>query len=331
MSRLGVCVIGAGDMGTVHARSWRSVPGVRLAAVADPLADRAERNREEFGFEHSFTDYRGALGAPGIDLVSVCVPSSLHRECSEAAMERGYHVLCEKPISLTVADAESMIAVRDRAGVKLAVGFCKRFMGQVTKMAELVQGGALGRPCMYRFVTGWERRFKLWIMDRDWGGGPVIDLCCHYFDQLRVIFGSDPVRVKASGMTLSEGAEELPGVHPELDTAGITVEYGSGDVALIGITWGLPRGVKTGQMEDLIGPDGAVSVDNPSQITLQQTGSSEVFGELNTDMYERQVAAFAAAILENRPVAAGAEDGLLALRVSLAVLESVRTGLTVEL
>jgi predicted dehydrogenase len=326
MSPLGICVIGAGDLGTVHAQSWLTVPDVKLISVADPLTERSLRNRDRFGFQAACADHLEALDMPGIQVVSVAVPSSLHRQCSEAAMDRGYHVLCEKPIALSVEDARAMLATRDRTGVKLAVGFCKRFMGQVEKVAELVQEGAIGRPCMYRFVTGWERRPKLWIMDKDWGGGPVIDLCCHYIDQMRVIFGSDPVRVKAAGMTLSEGAEELPGVHPEIDTASFTVEYASGDVGALSLTWGLPRGVKTEQVEDLIGPEGAIKVDGVQQITLLQRSGAQVFADLGYDMYARQAQAFAGAIRQDSPVAASAEDGLLALRVSLAALESIRSG-----
>lgn len=331
MSELGICVIGAGALGTVHAQNWPKVPDVRLISVADPDTDRARAAQEKFGFESWHEDYHEALAAPGIDAVSVAVPSSLHRACSEAAMEKGYHVICEKPISLSVADAEAMIATRDRRGVKLAVGFCKRFMEQVHKVQELVQGGKIGRPCVYRFITGWERRPKLWIMDKNWGGGPVIDICCHYFDQWRLIFGSDPVRVKAAGMTFSEGAEELPGVEPETDTANLTVEYASGDIGLISITWGLPRGVTTGSLEDLMGPDGVINVQGANQVTLVTKAGEEVFGELDADMHPKQLNAFAEAIRKDKPVAASAEDGLLALRVSLAVLESIETGEAVSL
>lgn len=326
MAELGVCVIGAGALGTIHADNWRKVPDVRLISVADPDTERAQAAADKHGFNSWHASYEEALSAPGIHAVSVAVPSSLHRPCSVAAMDRGYHVICEKPIALTVADAEAMIAARDRNGVKLALGFCKRFMEQVEVVRSLVQGGRIGRPCVYRFITGWERRPKLWIMDKNWGGGPVIDLCCHYFDQWRIIFDSDPMRVKATGMTFSLGAEELPGVDPEIDTANLMVEHGSGDIGLISITWGLPRGVQRPSFEDLLGPHGAITVHGPGQVTLHTREGDKTFGDLDADMHPKQLAAFADAIRYDRPVAASAEDGLRALHVSLAALESIRTG-----
>ena len=331
MSELGVCVIGAGALGTVHAENWRTVPGARLVSVADPDTDRAQALCEKVGAESWHGDYCEALDQRGIDAVSVAVPSSLHRACSVAAMDRGYHVLCEKPISLNVEDAEAIIAARDRNGVKLALGFCKRFMEQILTVRDLVQQGRLGRPCVYRFITGWERRPKLWIMDKNWGGGPVIDFCCHYFDQWRIIFAAEPVRVKATGMTFSEGAEELPGVEPEVDTASIMVEYSSGDVGLISVTWGLPAGVQTPNHEDVLGPNGAVIIMGPHRLTVLTRQETEEFTDLDADMHPAQLAAFADAIRRDLPVAASAEDGLLALRVSLAALESIHSGAAVDL
>lgn len=328
---LGICVIGAGDLGTVHARSWPHVPDIRLVSVADLREDRALKAKDEFGFDGCFTDYREALDQPGIDAVSVCVPEYLHRECSVAAMERGYHVLCEKPIALNMEDAEAMVAARDRTGMKLAFGFCKRFMQQIHVTRDLIQSGRIGRPCVWRHVSAWERRPKMWIMDRRFGGGPVIDFCCHYFDQWKLIFGGTPVRVKAAGMTFSWGAEELPDIEPETDTASFTVEYDTGDIGMMSITWGLPRGVTTPGLEDILGPGGAITVHGQTKLTVKTRAGEEVLDDLDADMYRKQVEAFAEAIRDDKPVAASAEDAIHALRVSLAVLESIRTGQVVEL
>ncbi|MBC7287146.1 MAG: Gfo/Idh/MocA family oxidoreductase [Armatimonadetes bacterium] len=331
MEPLGVCVIGAGDMGRTHARCWRQVEGARLVVVSDSDADRARQAQEEFGFEDWSTDYREALEMPGINVVSVCVPSAYHRECSVAAMERGYHVLCEKPIALTEEDALAMIRTAEMTGAKLALGFCKRFSNLVRKLTEIVGGGRIGRPVMYRFCTAWERRYKLWIMDRRYGGGPVIDFASHFFDQWRVIFGSDPVRVKASGMTFSVGAPELIGVEPELDTATVLVEFDSGDIGMISISWGLPRGVSTPNHEDILGPDGAVLIHGHDKLTVKTRDGEQVIDGLQNDMYLEQVQAFAEAVRKGQPAAATAEDGLIALRVSLGAIESARSGRAVEL
>jgi predicted dehydrogenase len=327
---LNVCLIGAGDMGKTHGPAWMKVEGARVLAVADPLADRARALAEKVGAPRWFTDYREALQVEGLNAASVAVPTSYHRECTEAALDAGCHVLCEKPIALTVADAEAMIAHAQRCGRKLAVGFCKRFMGQVLKVKELVQNGTLGRPVLYRHTSGLEIRYKLWIMDRNMGGGPIVDILCHYVDQCRVIFGSDPVRVKASGLTFSKGAPELPGVDPQVDTFSLIVDYASGDILSVNMTWGLARGVKVGSLEDCLGPRAALKIE-PAQVTLQTGGGQEeVFAGLPLDMYEREIADFAAAIRDDRPVAASGADGVMALRVSLAAIEAIQSGESVR-
>ncbi len=331
MAKLGVCVIGAGDMGRKHAECWAQVEEARLIAVADPDVERARKSCEDHGADRWFADWREALEEPGIQAVSVCVPSGYHRECAVAAMEHGYHVLCEKPIAVAENDALAMIQTAERTGVTFAVAFCKRFSNALRRLREIIAGGELGRPVMYRFCTGWEIRFKLWIMDRTLGGGPIVDLACHYFDQWRFLFDADPVRVKASGMTFSAGAPELPGVEPELDTATVLVEYDSGDVGMISVSWGLPRGTRGGGLEDLLAPHGVVTVHGLQKLTIARPGGEEVLDGLGNDMYLDQTRAFAQAVLAGAPVSTTGTDGLMALRVSLAAIESARTGEAVEL
>jgi predicted dehydrogenase len=164
-------------------------------------------------------------------------------------------------------------------------------------------------------------------MDKRMGGGPVIDTACHYFDQWRVIFGSEPARVMAMGTTFSTGAAELPGIDSEIDTASVLAEFDSGDLGLLALSWGLPRGTRSASQEDLLGTDGVIQLDGAAKLTLTKHGGDEqVFGDLDREIHPKQVAAFARAVREAGPIAATGEDGLAALRTSLAALESVRAG-----
>lgn len=317
-------------LGEVHAEGWTKVPGVEVIAVADPLDDRAAKLAAKVGAK-AYTDWRQALDLAQADLVSVAVPSGYHRMCAVAALEHGCHVLCEKPLAVSLEDGLAIQAAAEASDRKVGVAFCKRFMGQVEKVTELVQSGALGRPLLYRHVSAIEKRFKLWIMDRQLGGGPFVDMFCHYVDQCRVIFGSDPVRVKAAGMTFSQGAPELPGVDSQIDTGALTVEYASGDILLVSLSWGLARGTAGESLEDLLGPAGVLKIGYDN-VTLRSPGGEVAeFPGLDTDMYVRQQQYFADAIRQDLPVKTGVADGLLALRVSLAVLESITTGDTITL
>jgi len=329
---LGICVLGAGDMGNAHLTAWAKVPAVRLVAVADVDESRAQAAGEKHSVAGWFTDIREAIAQDGIDVVSVCLPTCFHREATEAALRAGKDVLCEKPIALSVADAQAMIACRDETGRKLGIAFCKRHLGQLAKLRELLAEGALGRPVMYRMTGGMEIRFKPWIMARDGGGGPIIDLCCHYFDQWRWVFDAEPVRVMAMGMTFAQGAAELPGVDVQTDTATLCVEYSSGDVGVISLSWGLPRGTSAPGPEQVLGPLGVVAIEGFRNLKLTRKGGEErTFGDFDADLYGLQACAFAQAVREDRPPTTGAEDGLSALKVSLAVLESIEARRAVEI
>lgn len=326
---LNVCVLGCGQLGQVHARTWPQVDGARVVAVADPLEDRARTLGEEIGCAW-YADYREALSTPGLNAVSVAVPSAFHRDCTLAAIEAGCHVICEKPLALSLEHAREMIRAAEAADRKLAVGFCKRFMGQVTTVRDLVQSGQLGRPVMYRHVSAWEIRPKPWIMDRNLGGGPLFDISCHYTDQWRVIFGSDPIRVKASGLTIMEESPDKPDIDPQLDTFCMSVEYASGDIGVLSMSWGLPKGVTGQTLEDCLGPLGLLTIETASVLLKGPAGAAEAHSNLSMEMHPGQLRSFAAAIRTGSPVGASGEDGLWALQTSLAALRSIETGQAVS-
>ena len=332
MQHLKVCVIGAGDMGARHTAGWQKVPDVEVVAVCDIVEERARALQREYGIAAVYSDYQTAFAHPDIDMVSVCIPTGCHREVSEAAMRRGYHVLCEKPLAMSQADGEAMIVAAEETGVKFALGLCKRFSPQVHKLRELVQGGAIGRPVMYRHTSGIEVRPKRWIMDKTQGGGPIIDVLCHYIDQCRIIFASNPTRVTAMGLTLSTDSPILEAYDPQVDTATIVVEYESGDIGSFSSSWGLPEKVSSNTLEDFLGADGVIKLEGLEKLTLIKADNvEEVYEGLGADMIGAEISAFAEAIREDKPVAATGEDGLIALRVSLAALRSIATGQTVKL
>lgn len=333
MQQLNVCIIGCGALGQMHARAWASVPDARVLAVADPWIERAQALAGELDCPW-FPSAEEALQVEGLNVASVAVPSAYHRDCTVAALQRGCHVICEKPIALSLDHAREMIRLADERQLKLAFGFCKRFMGQVHTVRDLVQGrvGApvLGRPVMYRHVSAWEIRPKPWIMDRHLGGGPIFDISCHYTDQWRVIFGSNPVRVKASGLTIMRDSPDKPAeTDPQVDTFAMTVEYQSGDIGMLSMSWGLPKGVTGQTLEDCLGTHGMLRIETQKVTLVKHGGEEEVFAGLSADMHPAQLNAFAEAIREDQPVAASGVDGLWALQTSLAALKSIETGETV--
>lgn len=195
--KLRVGVAGAGFIGAVHARAYTRVPGVELVGVADPVAAKAQALAHETGCR-PFHDYE-ALLREGLDIISVCLPPEPHLAAAEAAAAAGTHVLMEKPIARTVAEASAMVAACRRAGVFLMTGFTHHFYPEMRAAQKLVAEGAIGRPLSvldnmsitYAFVLPWYR-------DRAIAGGGVF-MCnaVHGFDRASWVIGQPITAVAA--------------------------------------------------------------------------------------------------------------------------------------
>jgi predicted dehydrogenase len=228
---LRVCIVGCGDMGTKHALRWNALAEAQVVAVVDVQPDRAARLVAACGPERAqaYSDYREAVARADVDVVSVCVPTCLHPEITICAAEHGKHVLCEKPIALTVADAEAMRAAAERRGVKLAVGFMRRHSPALAVLRGLLADGVTGRPALYHAVDARELRPKRVMHDPHANGGPVLDMGVHLFDLWSAIFEARPVEVFAQGFALAQGRPEISHIpQAAVDTASIVVRYASG-------------------------------------------------------------------------------------------------------
>jgi len=333
---LGICVVGAGALGSYHARCWAEVEAAQLVAVTDVDAERAQRLAEDLGFKAWMMDYRDAVASGEVDVVSVCTPTFYHPDITIFAAEHGKHILCEKPMALTMEAADRMMEATSANGVKLGMGFQRRYSEHSEKLRQLVQDGEIGRPVMFRFNASAPIRVvvgKPAMHDMLRGnGGPVVDQCCHFFDLWRMVFDAEPTRVTARGFTFAKDRPEL--AHLEQlapDTAAIIVEHDSGDLGVVTITWGLPPGVRGGSMDDILGPEGAI-VFGRDEINLVKEGGEEhqtTGFSRNTKL--AQVRHFAQCVLEEEEPNATGENGRIALRVSLGALESMKTGQPVSL
>lgn len=329
---LGIAVIGAGDMGTRHTIGWSTLGNARLVAVADPMEERAKDLKEKYGFETWTKDYRAAIDRGDVDVVSVCTPAYYHPEVTVFAAERGKHILCEKPIALTLKAADEMIEICKRNRVFLEIGFQRRYMESSVRLAELLRGGAIGRPLMFTAHSGVGIRPKRAMHNmREGNGGPIIDNCCHLFDLWRMIFDADPVQVTARGFTFAKGRPELFHVR-ELapDTGAIIVEHSSGDLGVITITWGLPPGLNIPSYTDILGPKGVISLSS-NQILIRREGEEERIDLAPMDAKAAQVHYFAEVVSGEAELRVKGENGRVALQVSLAVLKSMERGEPVKI
>lgn len=326
---LGVVVVGAGDLGTRHALHWHAA-GARVVAVCDPWLERAAEVAAEVGAEAAAQPDE-FLERADVHVVSVCTPTFLHESYTVAALVAGKHVLCEKPAALAVPAAERMKEAALAHGRELRIGLMRRFDPAYQQLLEF--HGQLGSPTLAQATIVAGLRPKRLMHDARGNGGPIIDMCCHLFDLWSVLFGGQPESVRAHGYTFGEGRSELASIEEKaLDSALFTLTYPGGRVGQVQISWGLPSGVEYIERHSYVGPDGLLVVNWNTGMTLHRSGEGESWQAPEYDAWRAQIAQFYRELTQGaEQQVAGIDDGLDALRVSLAVLKSVAEERTVYL
>ena len=333
---LGVCVVGTGNISERHLSGWKELPYAKLVMACDIDPAVAEAYAKEHGFEGWGTDYTEALARDDVDVVSVCTPAGLHPDVTVCAAQNGKHVICEKPMALSLAECDRMIEAAEKTGIKFMIAHMERFSKQTAKLRELISSGAIGRPVMVlKGNTGYNARPV--FHDKRGNGGPIVDGCVHAFDSWRVIFESDPVRVTGRGFTYGGYREELKNVKelaPDM-VSGI-VEYASGDVGTImtcnSMAPGIPREQQL-RLEEYLGPMGKIIGGVRSKLTLiRADGSTEEFPADNfQNWFHDEIRHFAEAVRTGGDVPITGADGKMSVSVALGILQSVETGESVKL
>jgi predicted dehydrogenase len=194
-----VAVLGAGFMGSTHARAYAQVPGVEIAAIHAHSEERAKPLAEELG-----TTWTGELERilrdESIDAVDNCLPTPQHRSVTESAIAAGKHVLLEKPVALTNEDARALTALAGQTDRVFMIAHVLRFWPEYMELARLVESGEYGKP---RSALAYRRQpFPAWsklFSQSDLTGGAVIDMMIHDYDALNWVLGT-PTAVRAKGM-----------------------------------------------------------------------------------------------------------------------------------
>lgn len=341
MKRFRIAVIGAGDMGRNHVRSWIAA-GHNVVTLCDIGTERLEKLGREFNVPKLVTDYKEAINDPQIDIVSICLPLVFHAPVTIYAAQKGKHVFCEKPLASNQEAADEMekaVKAVKAAGVQFGIGFQRNFSAGVDQVHQWIEEGKFGRPLVMYSDLLQEVRPKVAMHDANGNQGPVVDACCHTFMMWRTFFQSKPKKVYASGGVLAKGRPEI--AHFEklaIDTAVITVEYESGDIGSITVSWGLAKKFKMGGRPDRIfGPKGGAegAFNNFGmqvlKIELFDGDNRETVELKQPDLFQVELERFAEAIVSGKPAPVSFQQGREMLRLSHAVLESIETGKIVYL
>jgi UDP-N-acetylglucosamine 3-dehydrogenase len=202
---LKVAILGFGFIGKAHGEAYSQLPNVELIAIGGCSKQRVQEWKAPYPVQY-YPDADTLLQSSGADIVDICLPTFLHEEFVTKAAERGMHVICEKPLALTVAEVDRMLAAVKKAGVTFMVAQVLRFFPYYAKCRELVQQGRLGNVVF----TSASRLSQFppwgdWFRDPEKSGGALFDLQVHDLDFLLNLFGM-PDRVFASGLQSASGS-----------------------------------------------------------------------------------------------------------------------------
>ena len=319
-------IIGAGRIGKLHADNLIShVDGARLKAITDPFLDKnwaASRNIPLTGKDH-----RIMLDDPEINAILIGSPSVEHAsqliECAQA----GKHIFCEKPIALDPEIIRNALAEVDKSGVKLQVGFNRRFDPNFSAVQHQVASGALGDPHIIR------------ITSRDpapppseyvaGSGGMFLDMTIHDFDMARFLSGSEVTEVHAYGTVLVDPEIGKAG---DIDTAVISLKFANGALGIIENSRKAVYGYD--QRVEVFGSKGTAMADNntpTSMVVYNESGTIRdkplyFFLERYEAAFIDEMKAFVNAIQEDKTTAVSGKDGLAPVLIALAAQESLKRG-----
>ncbi len=194
--RVKVGIIGSQFQADIQIESYRIMPHeAEVVAVASPTPGNAATLAKKHGIPRVFTDYREMLKAPDIEMVSICAPNSLHAQMTKDIAAAGKHVVCEKPLAMTIAEGEEMIDAAKHHGVLLMYGEELFFTPKYLKAKEMADAGAFGK---IHFVKQSEKHFGphspwFWDVNRS-GGGALMDLGCHGIAFCYWFLGRSPIK-----------------------------------------------------------------------------------------------------------------------------------------
>jgi scyllo-inositol 2-dehydrogenase (NAD+) len=233
MEPVRVCVTGVGRAGMVHALNFRHrIADAQLVAVVDANEATARERAAELDVPFAFDRIEAALSKVDFEAVCIATPTFTHAPMVIAAAQAGKHVLCEKPMALTLDEADAMIAAARQADVVLQIGFMRRFDPAFRAAKEQIEAGAIGDPMVVRTLTRGPGLPPRWACDPATSIGMLAEVNSHDFDAVRWLAGSEFSRIYAEAATLKapQLGEEFPGFY---DTAVVNMRLTSGALGVI--------------------------------------------------------------------------------------------------
>jgi myo-inositol 2-dehydrogenase / D-chiro-inositol 1-dehydrogenase len=321
---MNVGVIGAGRIGKVHAENLAlRIQETNVVAIADVMLAAAQETGARLNIPQVTTDYHDLLNAPEIEAVVICSATDTHTQIIIEAAQAGKHIFCEKPIDLNLKRIDEALAVVDAAGVKLQIGFNRRFDPNFRRIRQAVEQGEIGTP------------YRLHLISRDpapppisyikVSGGIFVDMTIHDFDMARYLIGSDVEEVyTVAGVMVDPAIGEVG----DVDTAVIVLKFANGVIGTIDNCRKSVYGYD--QRAEVFGSEGNAAISNnysnnaviSTQESIHRDLPLHFFVERYTESYVAEMRAFVDAVLHDKPVPVTGADGRAPVVIGLAARKS---------
>jgi len=324
-------IVGAGFMGTTHAAGWAETP----ATIAGFTAETSHEANALAKHYHAkvYATLQDML--PNVDVVDICSPTHLHHEMALMAAAAGKHIICEKPLARTTKQAQRIVSACRKANVQLLVAHVVRFFPEYALAHSAVLEGQIGKPGVIRLHRGSYRPKKPagnWFLDEVKSGGILMDLMIHDYDYARWV----------AGEVETVSARRVTQLHPDapVDYGLVILSHRSGTLSHIAGAWAYPPPTFRTHLE-IAGDRGLIEFDSdgtaPIQNLILKTGGTEApdvalpSSPVSESPYTTQIKEFYLALVEGKPARVSATDGLAAVQIAEAALESAHTGQPVKL
>ena len=328
--KLGVCVIGAGRAGMIHGLNFtQGIQNAVLVAIAEPNDEIAGQACRKLELDCRYRDYRQALEDDAVDAVVVVTPTAYHKDIVVAAADAGKHILCEKPMAMTEAECDVMIAAAAKNNVVLQIGFMRRFDRSFVYAKEQVKQRAIGDVVLVKSLTRGPSIPQRWQYDIAKSNGPLAEVNSHDIDTLRWFAESefDQVYAIAGNYRCPEAREEFPDFYDNVVMVATFANGVQGSIdGAVSVRYGYDARL------EVVGTEGVLFVGRLDQSgvvvcnrsTGLKTPAVESWRNLFTEAYRYEDQGFVDAVCNRMPPAVSGHDGKMAVKVVNAGNQSIR-------
>lgn len=335
---LRIGLVGSQFIGNLYGHSLRSVDGAAITAVASP--NTAGQFAERWKLPAHYSDWRDMVASPEIDAVAIASPNDTHRDIAVAAAHAGKHILCEKPLAMSLAQADEMVEACKQAGVVLMYAENLLFVPMYQRVRDLAHRGSIGQPFLVKQAQCHGGPYSPWFWDVERaGGGVVLDMGCHSIHAICWAMDAWPEAVTA---TMGRYAHAEKGLGEDHST--VMLHFPGGALGIAENSWAMPGG---NDYLEIYGPKGRLvaNLERGPAISMYVAPESETALDQTTragwqyPMYEeawqfgfpQELQHFVDVIAGRAELRSSGEDGRKVLEIICAAYESAKTGRRVEL